>query len=205
MSDTGQLMQFVSSPAAIVAAAALLFWVLVAVLLFKYLKRTADARLLKKIFARHCQAIEMDAVFPDGLDGFMFVDYLLLLQGRIVALKTLSKKGVVLGMPDGDEWTCIENNRSSKFPNPLLGLKQSVDQMRHILDYKGIDALVLFGSQSEFPKGITDGALQLADLDKDLSLRKGSESEHARAKDVWDKLIDLNHQARKELNHQLAS
>jgi len=204
--DSAELMALVRTPEVMIAAAALFIGVLLlTVMLSRYLNRTADARLLKNILARHCEAVELGAVLPDGLDGFMFVDYLLLLRGKIMALKVLSRKGVVLGLADGDEWTCIENNRSEKFTNPLPGLKQSVHQMRHVLNFKDIDACVLFGSESRFPKGAPEGTLQLVNLDSELVLRKGDESGHERTREIWDRLIEMNHQARQELKSQLSA
>jgi hypothetical protein len=198
-------MQFVRTPEGMITVAAFFLAVLLAAFLIsRYLKKTADARLIKKIFARHCEAIEADAVLPDGLDGFMFVDYLLLLRGKIIALNVLSKKGVVLCLT-GDEWTCIENNRSEKFGNPLASLQQSVQQMRHELDFKPIDACVLFGSMSRFPKGAPTGVWQINDLDQELSRYKGKESAQDQARNIWEKLIGMNHQARLKLEYELKS
>lgn len=202
--DVTALMQRIGTPEGVAALAAGSL-LLVAAWLFSHRKKTADARLIRKIFARHCQAIERDVVLPDGLDGFMFVDYLLLLPGRIIALKQLSKKGVVLCLADSDEWTCIANNRSEKFRNPLIGLQQSVRQMQHELNFRAIEAGVLFGSDSQFPKGAMAGVIRLAALDEALAARKGSESEHEPARACWEKLVEMNRQARKELEQQLAS
>jgi len=203
--DSTALMQFVRTPEGMITVAALFLVVLLAAFLIsRYLKKTSDARRIKKIFARHCEAIEADAVLPDGLDGFMFVDYLLLLRGKIIALNVLSKKGVVLCLT-GDEWTCIENNRSEKFSNPLASLQQSVQQMRHELDFKPIDAGVLFGSTSKFPKGVPTGVWQINDLDQELSRYEGKEGAQDQAHVIWEKLIGLNHQAREKLDHELKS
>ena len=202
--DVTALMQWIGRPegvATLVAGSLLL----VGAWLFSYRKKTADARLIKKAFARQCQAIERDVVLPDGLDGFMFVDYLLLMGGRIIALKQLSKKGVVLCLADSDEWTCINNNRSEKFRNPLTGLQQSVRQMQHELNFRAIEACVLFGSDSQFPKGAVAGVVPLAELDEALASRQGSESEHEAARACWERLIEMNRQARQELEQQLAS
>ena len=203
--DVTALMQWVGRPegvAILVAAGALLLF---AVWLFSHRKKMADARLIKKIFARHCEAIERDVVLPDGLDGFMFVDYLLLLPGRIIAFRQLSKKGVVLCLAEGDEWTCINNNRSEKFRNPLIGLQQSVRQMQHDLNFRAIEACVLFGSDSEFPKGAVAGVVRLAELDEALASRQGSEKEHEPARACWERLVEMNRQARRELEQQLSS
>jgi len=203
--DSTELIALLRTPEVMIAAVALFLGVmLVAAMLTRYLKRTADARQIKKVFARHCEAVESGAVLPDGLDGFMFVDYLLLLRGKIIALNVLSKKGIVLCLT-GDEWTCIENNRSEKFRNPLAGLRQSVQQMRHDLDFQPIDACVLFGSESEFPKGAPDGILQLHNLDQELSRYKGKEGAQDKAREIWDRLIEMNHQARQELKSQLSA
>ncbi len=203
MPDLEQLMQGLQTPEFIIGAAMLLLLIPVVLALRAYLRRTADVRLMRQVFARHGEEYASDVVLPDGLDGFMFADYLLLLRGKILLLKVIDRRGVVLGMDDGEEWTCIENNRTEKFANPLTSLRQTVLQLRHALGFDAIDAGVLFGSGSEFPRGAPEGVLQLAALDEQLSAAKGKERDQEQARHVWQKLNEMREQARLALEQEL--
>lgn len=170
-----------------------------------YLRKTADARLLKKTLARHCEAVERDVVLSDGIDGYLFVDYLLLLPGKILAMKTMSKKGYIFGAPDIDEWTCVKNNVTEKFKNPLADSKLCVYQIRDGLQFDAVEACVLFDRQGEFPKGVPEGVLRLAFLDEELETRHGSEAGAEAAREAWQRLIERVHEDRRQLDLALAS
>ena len=81
-----------------------------------------DDRLIKKLFKRHNQEFKSNVGIADGIDGFLFVDYLLLIRGNLIALKIIDKPGYIFGAENIDEWTCVQNNRTEKFNNPVTSL-----------------------------------------------------------------------------------
>lgn len=170
-----------------------------------YLRKTADARYLKKTLASHCEAVERDVVLSDGLDGYLFVDYLLLLPGKILAMKSMSVKGYIFGAPDIDEWTCVHNNFTEKFRNPLADSRLCVHQIRDGLQFDAVEACVLFDRQGEFPKGVPEGVLRLAFLDEELASRHGSGVMQEAAREAWQRLIERVHEDRRQLDLALAS
>lgn len=193
------LIRQLQSPAGIAVTVAALLVVLIAVLVVINRRKTADMRLLKKTITKHSEAVERDAVISDGLDGFLFVDYLLLLRGKIVAMKVLSKRGYIFGDEKIDEWTCVENNRTEKFSNPLADVRLCAQQLRHALEFDAVEPSVLFGRQSEFPKGVPEGVLRLAHLDEKLDALKGSEDTDEVARQAWAQLIAMVHKDRQAL------
>jgi len=186
--------------------AAALAGVVLCLLLVPWLMRrrkTAETRLIQRTIAAHSDAHEHDAVISDGLDGFFFVDYLLLLRGRIIAMKVLSKKGYIFGGEDIEEWTCVQNNRTEKFSNPLADMRLCAQQIRHALEFEHVAACVLFGRDSEFPKGVPEGVLSLAHLDEELDALKGSDDADEAARQAWAHLIAMVGEGRWELNSDI--
>ena len=61
--------------------------IVVAVILFvRYLYKTADSRKIKSVIKKYSKAYEREVIFADGMGGYFFIDYLILLPGRILAL-----------------------------------------------------------------------------------------------------------------------
>jgi len=180
----------------------LLFLVVGAVM---YLRRSSDAWLLNKTLADQCEAVEKDVVLSDGIDGYLFVDYLLLLPGKIIAMKSMSKKGYIFGAEEIDEWTCVENNFTEKFKNPLADSRLCVHQIKEALQFDAVEACALFDRQSDFPKGVPEGVLRLAHLDEELKARHGSEAAGETAREAWKRLIARVHEDKRQLDTALDS
>ena len=76
--------------------------------------------------------------FRMGIDGFFFIDYLILLPRRILALNLQSLEGNVFGGENIELWTQVENNKSAKFKNPLEDVKLFVQQVADQLKFGGM-------------------------------------------------------------------
>ena len=166
--------------------------------------RGADARFLRSTLKKHAEAVEQDVVLSDGVEGFLFADYLVLLPGKIVVVKTVSEKGYVFGAADIDEWTCVENNRTGKFRNPLLEVRAFTHQARHVTGFEAIEAWALFDRSSEFPKGVPDNVLRLATLDEELAKLYGSTEDQVKIRQVWDDLIEMARSDKTRLEKELS-
>jgi len=196
------LIRYLQSPWVMAALAGVVLCLLLVPWLM-YRRKTAETRLIQKTIEAHSDAYEADAVMSDGIDGFLFVDYLLLLSGRIVAMKVLSKKGYIFGDEKLDEWTCVQNNRTEKFTNPLADVRLCVQQIRHVLGFEHVAACVLFGRDSKFPKGVPEGVLRLPHLEEELIALKGSGDGDAAARKAWAKLIAMVGEGRWELGSDI--
>jgi len=169
----------------------------IGVLFFLYFRSSNDERKLQVLLKGHTQDYLSDVVIPDGLDGFLFADYLLQHHDTIIVINVMHKPGYVFGGEKIDEWTCVENNVTKKFKNPLANAKMFAHAITHALGYANVSSYVLFDSQSNFAKGIPEGVLQLdsfqAMLDRDATKTAGDE-----VKNVWSELVTLTHESRSQ-------
>jgi hypothetical protein len=198
------LTQYLQSPWVIVVLAALML-MLCAVPLVTYMHKTSDMRHLKRVIRKHSYAVEQNVVLSDGIEGYLFVDYLILLCGKIIAVKLEPSSGYIFGGEKIDEWTCVENNRTGKFKNPMEEVSLFVQQVKHTLGFDAVDAYALFGSKSVFPKGVPQGVLRMACFGEELDALKGSDNKHEAAQQAWEKLVAMTHEDRQQLDASLES
>jgi hypothetical protein len=108
--------------------------------------------------------------------------------------------GYVFGGEGIELWTQVEDNKSTKFKNPLEDVQLFVKHAADQLKFDGMMARVLFDSKSEFPKGVPEGVLQLANFKESMAVWAG-EAHVAEAKHkAWDKLSALLAESRECYN-----
>ena len=177
--------------------------VVIAVILFvRNLRKTADSRNISTVIKKYSDAYERDVVFPDGIGGYFFIDYLILLPGQIIALNISRVAGYVFGGDNIEIWTQVENNKSAKFKNPLEDVKHFVKLAAEQLKFDGITARVLFDSKSEFPKGVPEGVLQLANFNENMTAWAAEKTAADATKKAWDKLSALLSESRERYNKE---
>jgi len=177
--------------------------IVIALILFpRNLYKSADSRTIKRIIKKFSSAYEREVIFSDGVGGYFFIDYLILLPRRILALNLHKVEGYVFGGENIALWTQVENNKSTKFKNPLenveLFVKHAADQSK----FDGIIAKVLFDSRSEFPKGVPEGVLQLANFKESMAAWAGEKPVAEATKNAWDKLSALLAESRERYNKE---
>jgi len=187
----------------VMAAAAVVLLLVVALGLFLYKRSRSDERRIRKTIARHTSEVIRDAVIPDGIDGYLFADYLLRLGGNIIVLNCESRRGYIFGAGNIEEWTGVENNRTEKFRNPMRRATLFAQQIIHTCDFDAVIPCVLFGSDSQFPKGIPEGVIPIEQFDAQLeSLAEGNGSGES-LEEAWAKLTALTHEGRHQINAAL--
>lgn len=133
-------------------------------------------------------AYAKDIVLSDGMYGYHFIDYLILLPGRIVVLGLQSYEGYIFGADKIEEWAQVLNNRSSNFANPLLKISHYVQSVQEITNFDEVIGRVVFTDDCSFPKGIPEGVIEMDKLNYALdSLKKENTDVHA-TQIVWEKL-----------------
>ena len=118
----------------------------VAVVLLRYKRAPRVTQLLDTVALDRMQ----DVVIPNGVDGDIQLEYLLLTVRGIVVIDVKSFTGVVFAGDRIDEWTIAGKQRFS-FRNPLGALRDRVTAVSQLVPGAPVSGHVLF-SAAEFGK-----------------------------------------------------
>ena len=128
-----------------------------------------------------------NVTIPDGLDGKIFIEYLILTPKRILLLGVKKYQGLIFAAEKIDLWTQVIGNKSYKFENPLRQLENDTVALNSIIEYSKIEGKVLFINGSKFPKGKPDNVVSISDVKE------------------WrdDKVLDISEALRTDWKHLL--
>lgn len=152
-----------------------------------------------------------DIVIPDGVEGYSYIDYLLLTPNGLVVLDINFSEGHIFGGDSVDQWTQIINSKTYKFNNPLYSNQTRCQAVAWNVENNIADEIktnnnldtfgwIAFSSAGDFPKGIPDQVSMIGDLKNDLEKKfslgtPASESIQA----LQDKINELSAATRAEL------
>ncbi len=183
----------------IAAAIVVIIW------LIYTLRHPSDEARVEKIVKEIADEHIKDAVLSDGLYGYHFIDYLILLPGKILVLAVQDYEGYIFGGEKIEKWAQVVNNRSFNFDNPLINTNHYIQAVRTICNDAEIINRVVFTSKSSFPKGIPPGVIELRNLKKELEKLKGTGSMTNPAKPMWDKLLESSKQQKIQYKQELST
>lgn len=92
-------------------------------------------------------------IIPNGDDGEIQIDHLLLTSEGLLILDIKDAVGTVFGSDKMQEWTVISEERRYTFPNPQEALYDRIAAVRHIVRQVPVAGRVLFLEGAEFTKG----------------------------------------------------
>lgn len=159
----------------------------IAFLTRRYLKRTVEYRTIKRIVKGWKGQFLNNVVLHDGLDSYIFIDYLIKLPNLILAINTYNYDGYLFGGESVDQWAHIVRYKSYKFDNPLYKLFESIHVLKdHVRDTR-VEGRIVFSNNGSFPKGIPTGVSLLDTLKDDISQLVNSSQEMV-SDDIWESL-----------------
>jgi hypothetical protein len=129
------------------------------------LRRYLDARRISRAIRSLGAKVASDVVIPDGLDGTVYVDYLVMTPGYLLVVLVRRYPGAIFGAEKIEQWAQVMREGSYKFANPLTELDDIVAVVRNQLPNVAVKGAVLFDHDSVFPKGTPHGVLHLPDID----------------------------------------
>lgn len=154
-------------------------------------RSTADERQIEKLLKKHQLAHLKRATLSDGVDGYIFADYLILLPKEIITLNVLLHPGNIFGGEKLHQWTQVHFGRSSTFQNPLIQAKAFAQRCTQLLDGTPVSAYVLFGRQSRFPKGVPQGVLLLETFKSNLESIDNNTPPDPACEKTWQQLMEI--------------
>ncbi len=170
---------------------ALSFLVSIAMSWLRQRRSTADERQIEKLIKKHRLTHLKGATLTDGVDGYLFADYLILLPKEIIALNVLLHPGNIFGSDRLVQWTQVHNGRSTNFQNPLNQAKAFALRCTHLLDGAAVSAYVLFGRHSHFPKGVPQGVLFMETFKTQLESIGANPTTDPACEKAWQQLMEL--------------
>lgn len=103
-------------------------------------------------------------VVPNGDDGEIQIDHLLLTANGILIVHVKDVVGTVFGSDKMQDWTVISSDRRFTFANPQPALYDRIAAVRHIVREVPVSGRILFLDDAEFSKGVPGLVCSLDDL-----------------------------------------
>jgi hypothetical protein len=174
----------VAAIVAIVAVLAGLAW------LYGLYRRYAMRRALLNTLKGVAYDVVRDVLVPDGMDGHLHVDFLLLTQRGILILDLREIPGMVFGGDQMDQWTVITRRRRYTFLNPQGALLDRIAAVKQIAGEVPVEGRVLFTARSRFPKGRPRSVLLIDSIRPEYApLDKGTMQDTVRLfHPAWERL-----------------
>lgn len=148
---TGTLEQIDARTLALIVGALALLAALV--WLYRLYSRYAMRRALLNTLRAVAYDVVRDVLVPDGMEGHLHADFLLLTQRGILILDLREIPGMVFGGDQMDQWTVITRRRRYTFMNPQGALLDRIAAVKQIAGEVPVEGRVLFTTRSRFPKG----------------------------------------------------
>lgn len=124
-----------------------------------------ERRNIKRAIRRLGAKVLSDVKLPDGVDGEIFIDYLVLTPEDIKVVTLKRYPGLIYGGEQLQDWTQVVNNRNHNFPNPLYEMKLKIMAVKAIVPNVPVNGLTLFCDDSRFPTNKPAGVFNLCDID----------------------------------------
>ncbi|MEX2125139.1 MAG: nuclease-related domain-containing protein [Woeseia sp.] len=127
---------------------------LLLLLLFLYRRRRREDRSLSRIFSAIAFERIDGLVVPNGDDGEIQIDHLLLTANGLLIIDVKDVVGTVFGSNKMQDWTVISDTRRFTFANPQPALYDRIAAVRAIVRQVPVTGRILFLDGASFTKGV---------------------------------------------------
>lgn len=180
-----QMMTFGTWLLGAVVIITLLIW------LIRRVRMSSPDRRIEKLIKTASQDYAKDIVLSDGMYDFLFVDYLVLLKGNIVAMDVHHLEGHIFGGDQIEQWAQVNAGKSNKFKNPLYRVRLMQQQINQLVKDADVEARVIFGADSNFPKGVPEGVLRFDSLKEDLNMLDKNDYLAESMSKTWEEIMSI--------------
>jgi len=111
-----------------------------------------------------------DVLLPNGMDGQITLQYLLLTERGLIVLDLLERPGAIFGGDQMIEWTSIGKKRRYTFRNPQHLLYDRIAAVKLLAANTPVDGRVVFTLRSDFPKGKSTYVMRIDELTSEFSV-----------------------------------
>lgn len=135
-----------------------------------------------------------DVVIPDGVEGEIHLEHLLLTDRGLLVLELRNARGALFAGERLDEWRVIDGGRRFTFRNPLPPLEARVRSVDLIADGLPVVGRVAIVGEVSFAGGRPERVTTLAELAHEFAAGKPDADTHAEA--VWRRIVAVARPAR---------
>ncbi len=146
-----------------------------------YLRRTAEARSLRKAIRSIASEYRKELVIPDGMDGEIQLQHVLLTARGILVMDLKRASGPVFAGEKLEDWAVMEGNRRFRFKNPLAALRARTAAVRAVAKDVPVHGRIVFLGAPDFVGGRPDQVVTLEELEGEFSSSARSGTEAIRA------------------------
>ena len=119
----------------------------------RWRRRETERRRLQRVTAIAYDHLQ-DVLVPDGNEGQLHVDFLLLTAAGALVVDMRDVPGLIFGSESMDDWTVMDGTRRATFANPLGPLFDRVAAVKQLAGKElPVEGRVLFAPGGTFPKG----------------------------------------------------
>jgi len=111
-----------------------------------------------------------NVLIPNGMDGQITLQYLLLTERGLIVLDLLERPGSIFGGDQMVEWTSIGKKRRYTFRNPQHLLYDRLAAVKLLAGNTPVDGRVVFTARSDFPKGKSTYVLGIGELTSEFAV-----------------------------------
>jgi len=115
-------------------------------------RRHARRKQLRQIAAVGYDLLQ-DVLVPDGNEGHVHVDFVLLTAEGLLVVDLRDVPGMIFGSEYMDEWTAMDGSQRRTFPNPLHPLYDRMAAVKLAAGRAPVEGRVVFLPTGSFPKG----------------------------------------------------
>jgi len=116
-------------------------------------RRHARAKLQNTIRKLGLDCVQ-DALVPDGMGGWLHIDFMLLTPNGVLLVELHDIAGNVFGGDQMTQWTVIDGPRRSTFSNPQGAMYDRVAAVKSLTHELQVQGRLVFGRRARFPKGL---------------------------------------------------
>jgi hypothetical protein len=174
---------------AAIVLAILFSWVAVVVWRMMH---TPRRRLLATVKAISSDSLS-DIVIPDGLDGQIHLDLVLLTARGILVLDIKDHRGSVFAGANMEQWTVMDGPRRITVRNPLGALHDRVHALEQLVEHEvPVEGRAVFTGDAKFVKGRPEGVLLLSELRESFARRNDGDERTIEAfRSRWQRVRDV--------------
>jgi hypothetical protein len=178
---------------------------LILALLFSYttLRNWLKEQFLYRSVRKLGVAALRNIVIPDGMDGRVLIENIILSPDGIYILPIKRYCGIIFAADNIDTWTQVVGKRSYKFPNPLRELETYIMAVRNLLPDVNVAGYILVTRDAEFPKGKPERIIAVAAAADLLGITKREIPDQLR--NAWENIklagLELNDDEKRTMKH----